>query len=93
VDSRIAQHLRNLFGEQVDTQGWGIEAEPDFAHCLRARITMPHSEVLPVIERLIPHVRAFSAVIGTHRGAPGVEISATLMIDIREIVSIMDNKE
>lgn len=92
VDANIATHLRQLLGERISTEGWGIEADAGDSHRLNIRITMPPAEVLSVIERLIPHVRAFSAVTGTHRGEPGVEINASLMVDIREIVSIMSKE-
>lgn len=63
VDARAARYIRGLLGpDAVRVESWALAGEANYAHIMPIVVDTPPSEILGVLEKLIPHVRASSRV-------------------------------
>jgi len=89
VDANVADYVRSVCGEGMRTEGWELIARAGQPHKLQVRIIVQPGALLPVIEKLIPHVTYFSA--GLIQGGPDngfVEITAPMLVDVRTLLTV-----
>jgi len=87
VDADIADYVRGILGEGVRTEGWSLAARAGNPHELQVTIVVMPEMIMHVIERLLPHVRRFTANL--IEGDPDygfIEINAALMVDVRDVI-------
>ena len=88
LDGDVAGYVRSICGEGMRTESWELIAREGQPHKLQVRIVVEPGALLPVIEKLVPHVMYFSA--GLIQGGPDsgfVEITAPLLVNVNDVLA------
>lgn len=91
VDARAADYIRGLLGpDAVRVESWSLAGEANYAHVMPIVVDTPPSELLGVLEKLVPHVREFNAYL---RDTGMIRIHAGLLINIVDVVEILAGRD
>lgn len=91
VDARAADYIRGLLGrDAVRVESWSLAGQANDLHVMPIVVDTPPSEILGVLEKLLPHVREFNAYL---RDIGMIRIHAALMINVVDMVEILAGRD